>query len=333
MRVLVTGATGLIGRALTQRLVASGFEVIAVVRSQVAAVQAHELGARPRRADIGERATLRGVAEGAEVVFHCAAQVRTAPAHVFRRLNVESVLWLLDEAVRSGARRFVFVSSVAVYGAQAPPPGSDGLPETAPLRARSLYGRSKVWAEQILAAAQASGRIETVALRPCIVYGQGDRHFLPRVRAALRLPVLPLPEGGRRLVDLVHADDVAAALWLAATVPHAAGRAYNITSGERHTLAEILRAIARACGCRPILVPVPARPLVLAIRPVLAAAYRVARIVSPAYADMLDPRLLESALVDQHFDISRARAELGYAPQVTLQRGLHALCGQDQQRV
>lgn len=329
--MLVTGATGLIGRALTQRLVGSGVEVVAVVRSQVAAVQAQELGARPRRADIGERATLRNVAVGAEIVFHCAAQVRTAPEHVFRRLNVESVLWLLDEAVRSGVRRFVFVSSVAVYGPQAPP-GADGLPETAPLRARSLYGRSKIWAEQILAAAQASGRIETVALRPCIVYGHGDRHFLPRVRAALRLPVLPLPDGGHRLVDLVHADDVAAALWLAATVPHAAGRAYNITSGERYSLASILRAIAGAEGCRPLFVPVPSQPLVPAIRPVLTVAYRVARIVSPVYADMLDPRLLEGALVDQHFDISRARTELGYAPQVTLERGLQALCGHGPQR-
>jgi nucleoside-diphosphate-sugar epimerase len=329
--VLVTGATGLIGRALAQRLVGSGVEVVAAVRSQVAAVQAQQLGAQPRRADIGERATLRGIAAGAEIVFHCAAQVRTAPEHVFRRLNVESVLWLLDEAVRSGARRFVFVSSVAVYGSQAPA-GADGLPETAPLRARSLYGRSKICAEQLLAAAQASGRIETVALRPCIVYGHGDRHFLPRVRAALRLPVLPLPDGGRPLVDLVHADDVAAALWLAATVPHAAGRAYNITSGEHHSLAGILRAIARAEGRRPLFVPVPSQPLVPAIRPVLAVAHRVARVVSPAYADMLDPRLLEGALIDQHFDISRARTELGYTPQITLEHGLPALCGHGPQR-
>jgi len=325
VRVLVTGATGLIGRALTRRLVALGLEVVALVRSQAAAVQAQGLGARPRRADIGERAILHGVAEGAEVVFHCAAQISTAPEAVFRRLNVESVLWLLDEAVRSGVRRFVFVSSVAVYGPQEPPPGSDGLSEATPLRARSAYGRSKVWAEQILQAAQAAGRIETVALRPCIVYGEGDRHFLPRVRAALHLPVLPVPDGGRRLVDLVHADDVAAALWLAATVPHAAGRAYNITSGERHTLAEILHTIARALGRRPVLLPLPLRPLLPAARPVLAAAYRVAQAVCPAYADVVDPRLLDSALVNQHFAIARARAELGYTPRITLARGLQDL--------
>lgn len=94
-------------------------------------------------------------------------------------------------------------------------------------------------------------------LRPCFVYGPGDRHFTPTAASILRGSWFPLVDGGRAPLDVVHVDDVAHAHLLAATVPHAAGRTYNVTDGARRSMRDLVEIGARAMGVAVRTIPIP----------------------------------------------------------------------------
>jgi UDP-glucose 4-epimerase len=229
------------------------------------------------------------------------------------RINVEGTKRLATASVRVGVSRFVHVSSVAVYG-HAPAP----MTEDTPKRPVGEYGRSKWAAEEALWSAHAEHRLPAVAVRPCAIYGGRDRHAWPILSRLGRMRVLPLPRGGRRLLDLVHVSDVVEAVLAAAEREAAVGRAYNVTDGERHTYRDILLAYGHVAGRRPVILPVPPRAFGLALR--LGLRMQRGRRFSPrvsgriAQAGVLD--------LDVHYAIDAARRDLGYRPRVGLVDGL-----------
>ncbi len=305
MKAFVTGVTGFVGSHLAERLVAEGWVVRGLVRpGREAALPA---GVEPVRGTLDDLPALRQGASGCHVVFHAAAELDAeVPRELVLHVNVEGTENVLRAAEEAGVQRFVFTSSVAVYGESAPEAAS----EDTPLRPTGAYGESKVLAEDLCFAHHARGLVEVVALRPCFVYGPRDRRFTRTVVQVLRGGWFPMVGGGRAPLDVVHVADVVEAHLLAAVRPQAAGRVYNVTDGTRRTIFELVRIASRALGVRVRSIPVPA----WAVGPAGLALRALAQLLRVPAANYLTPGNLRAMLAPHHFSIARAREELGYAP-------------------
>ena len=263
--------------------------------------------------DLRDPESLRRACEGTGEIYHVAGAVDT---HIhsdgeFLDTNVEGTRRLLEAARAAGASRFVYTSSVSVYGDRLPL----GVAENAPVRPVGIYGVSKVRAERMVQAAAAAG-FRAMIVRPCIVYGPGDRYFLPQAARVLRLPMLPLPDGGRRVVDLVHAADLAAAHLLIMDVGRP-GEVYNVTDGRCYHAADLIRWMAGALDCAPWQ-PTIAWWLAVSVRPLVSI---VGRLLGMPELTRLGRQELNGLFSDYHFDISKIRA-LGYAPRIDARGGL-----------
>jgi nucleoside-diphosphate-sugar epimerase len=304
MRFLVTGATGLVGLSVVDRALESGHTVTALVRSASAAEALRRPGVSLHHGDLSDPANLRAAVQGVDVVVHSAAVVDVAGApEGMWDVNVHGTQRLLEAAAETGVHRFVHVSSTAVYG-HAPSP----IREDAPKQPVGLYGRSKWAAEEVVWRYHRERGVPAVALRPCVIYGEHgrDRHAAPMLERMGRMRVVPLPRGGRALLDFVHVTDVAEAVLGAVASRAAVGHAYNLTDGESHSYRDILLAYEQAAGKRPAVLPVP--------RPLFRAATALGR--------LRRVRVLDT---DVHYSIDAAIGDLGYRPRVGLRDGLRLL--------
>ena len=249
---LVTGASGYIGRRLVNRLLRQGMGVRAMARDAArikalwptAAVEA--VGA-----DLAKPQTLTGVCDGARTVFHLANDADEAAATVDQAdagSTLAGTRMLLAEAVRSGVKHVVFMSSVKAMGEG----GQACLTETSPALPVSSYGRAKHAAEKLVFEAGRQHGLHVCVLRLPLVYGGDDgKGNLPRMIAAIdrgRFP--PLPETGNRR-SMAHVDDVVQATLLAAERPQANGQLYLVTDGHDYSTREIYLAICSALDKPP----------------------------------------------------------------------------------
>jgi nucleoside-diphosphate-sugar epimerase len=262
MRALVTGATGLVGSHLCERLAAEGWQVRALVRDPARAAWLGAWGVELRRGDTTDAESFAAAAVGCDVVFHAAAAITPDGGwEAFRVPNVFGTARAIDAARAAGAR-LLHVSSVAVYGGRAryetAGPVSEELSGT-PLAPDEHYARSKRESEQLVLDAHRRGTVWATAIRPCVVYGRRDRQFVPRIARLLRLGVVPLLGGGRSTLPLVHAANVADAAVRAATCDAAAGRAFNVANDGEITFAGFVRLAGEGLGRRVVMVPMPAR--------------------------------------------------------------------------
>ena len=319
-RALVTGATGLVGSYLAERLVLDGWHVRALVRDAAAASWLSASGVELATGEITNAASLRAAAAGCDTIFHCAALISAGDAWaVFRRLNVDGTRAVVDAAADAGAR-LVHLSSVAVYDDTAryrASPTSEDTPLT-PLDAGSYYARSKREAEDIVMDAHRSGRLWATAVRPTVIYGRRDRQFVPRAARVMRTGIFPLFGGGRTTMSLVHASAVADGAVRAARTDAAGGRAYNLTNDFPVTVRQMVRYAAQGLGSRVRGMRVPL-PLARASFSTLALAMRA--IGRPGLAEQL-PGALNAFTRDNPFTSERARRELGWAPTVTPDAGI-----------
>lgn len=320
MKVTITGASGMLGRHVVTTALADGADVRVWVRpeSDTRALPVDRLDVVSGHA--GDDGLAPRLLAGADVVIHCAGYLTvSAPfggsdqSPAYRRVNVDVTERLLTAALAHGVQRFVYVSSSSVYGAAAPVP----TPEDAPLSPSSAYGRSKVAAEERVAAFGARGLPVTI-VRPTVIYGPGDRYFTPMALRLARLPLLPLVNGGRNVLDLVFVQDVATLLWQAAQRPQAVGRVYNSGAGQPGSLRDLIDAFRELTGRGPRVVAVSAE----SARLTAPLARLAVRRLLPGAEAALTPDGLALMARDNLLDMRRARAELGYTPRFSLRDGL-----------
>src|SRR4051794_29972821 len=257
--ILVTGATGAVGPAIVRATAAAGYRIRTLTRSQPPpgllppGVDLH-LG------DIRDDSVAVRALHGADVVLHLAALLHlTTPAGRFAAdyadTNTAATANLAARAAASGARRFVFFSTIAVYGEDQP----GLLTEEADPNPGSEYARSKLRGEAaVLQQVRPDGAPLGVILRPAAVYGprlRGNYRTMLRFLAS-RKPMLMLPGRNRR--TLVFDEDLAAAALQAAFHPDAAGRTFNVSDGATPALSEIVVSMCRALRRQPPSFGVPA---------------------------------------------------------------------------
>jgi len=260
LRVFVTGGTGLVGSHVAEQLRARGDDVVALVRSGSDATFLSSIGCELVRGDLERPDTpLAASMRGCDGLVHAAALVAArADWPTYERLNVTATRDVLTAASQAGVQRAVHVSSVAVYGGLVDAPITEERWLERPVPEPAFYARSKRLAEQEAIAVAERQRLEVTCVRPCVVYGERDRHMAPRLDRLCRLPALPLPDGGRRSAPLVYAGNVARGVLRCLDLPGAAGRAFNLANDGGLTPRQLVRWWCEAIDRRtPRLVPIP----------------------------------------------------------------------------
>src|SRR3954468_1403749 len=302
------------------RLRDEGWQVRALVRSEHSADVMRLLGADPVRGDIAHVDAVRAGAEGCSHAFHAAAHVGDwGPRADFVRDNVLGTQNALAGCAAAGVGRFVQVGTEAALLAGQPLVNAD---ESLPLRpdSPSLYPSTKALAEQAVRQANRPGSFETVVVRPRFVWGPGDTTVLPSLLAAVESGQFRWIGGGRHRTSTTHVDNVVEGLWPGAQ-RGAPGAAYFVTDGEPQVFRDFVTRLLATQGVEPGdgELPLPVARLVAAGG---EAAWRALRLKG---APPLTRMALWVSSLECTIDISRARAELGYEPVVSIDDGLAEL--------
>jgi len=316
-RILVTGASGMLGAGVARALAARGDEVVVMQR------RASGLGLAEVRGDVTDPKAVRQAVEGCEAVVHLAAKVSlVGDIEEFRRINVGGTRTLLDAARASGVRRFVYVSSPSVAHAGSALVGAGAGPAD-PDHARGPYARTKAEAEVMALHADAPD-FAVVAIRPHLVWGPGDEQLVARIAARARAGRLVLIYGGHALIDTTYVDNAVDAMVAAcdrAGDEGVHGQAFVVSNGEPRTVAELLTRIAQAGGW-----PAPERsvpfPLARAAGWVVERAWRLLR---RSGEPPMTAFLAEQLATAHWFDQRATRAALGWEPTVSLDEGFARL--------
>jgi UDP-glucose 4-epimerase len=298
MHILLTGGGGFIGRHLAPYLAEKGHRVMTLRRNATSVADGDWKG--PTR--LKEIEDWPDWPAGVEAIVHLAAanpargQAGANDAALLREVNVEGTAALARRSAREGVRRFVFLSSANVH---APRPDGKPITEGDALRPQSAYAASKAEAEATLRSALAETATQFCILRPAPVFGRGGRGTVAQL-ARLAATPLPLPFrglGGPR--SLLAVEDLIRAIALALTAPGAAG-ATLLLAGGAATPAELVAALRKGNGRRPLLAPAPAALLGGVARALGKGA---------AWASLTHPFVV---------DWSEAKGTLGWSPRVGL---------------
>lgn len=308
-RVLVTGATGFVGRALCAELLRHGHAVCAALRRAEDLTRLALEGVDAIAVGTVNAATdWRNALAGCETVVHLAARVHVMreeaadPLTEFRAVNVEGTLNLARQAAKAGVRRFVYLSSIKVNGEQTLP-GRPFAEQDVPAPL-DPYGVSKYEAEEGLRKLAQQTGMEVVIVRPPLVYGPGVKaNFLNMMRWLHK--GVPLPLGAiHNYRSLVALDNLIDLIITCIKHPAAANQTFLVSDGEDISTTELLQRTGLALGKPARLIPVPA--CLLMAGAILLGKQAVAQ------------RLLDSLQVD----ISKARTLLGWTPPVSVDEGL-----------
>ena len=310
--VLVTGASGFLGRHVVDALAARGHQVRAMVRFPCLDLKSEHV--EEVMATLGDEASVGAALEGVEAVVHCAARVaRRGTRDDFFRDNVDGTRHLLEAARRAGVERFVHVSSIAVYGVER---GLERVAEDAVYDPhpdwRGAYTWSKLEADRLVLERGDALGLRTIVLRPGILVGAGGPDFTARLTLGrLRGRVLIVGRPGQRL-PLCHVDDVARAAALAVTAPAARGP-YNLVDDVLTQRDWLRERAAAGWPFRPVYLP-PA----LAAVPALALE-TIARLTGRGRPSLSRYRV-RRATESVRFETGRAVRDLGWTPETGVGR-------------
>lgn len=322
MRALVTGASGFLGGALARRLREQGYAVVVLQRSPAPELEA--LGIAVRRGDLADPRAVRDAAAACDVVFHVAAKAGHWGAyHEYYASNVLGTQAVIDACLAHGIRRLVYTSTPSVVHA-----GGDleGIDESAPIAThfRAHYPATKAEAERRVLAAN-SATLSTVALRPHLIWGPGDRHLLPRIIARAKAGRLRFVGPPGKRIDTTWIDNavdahLAAAERLMPGAAHA-GRAYFISNGEPIAAEDMINRLLDCAGLPPEHRRIP-YPVAFAVGALMEAAWTLLRLRGEPWMT----RFLAEQLATAHwYDISAAARDFGWRPRVSLEQGFARL--------
>jgi 2-alkyl-3-oxoalkanoate reductase len=329
MTALVTGAAGFLGRYIVQQLLARGEQVTAFCRTVPANSDAlfgpSAANLKIVTGDIRDAAAVESAARDVNTVFHTAAIAGVwGPWRRYRQNNVEGTQNIIGACGRLGVRRLVYTSSPSVVFTTT---DQSGVDESIPYTTRWLchYPRSKALAEQAVLAANGTNSLHTCAVRPHLLWGPGDRQLLPRLLERARSGRLRRVGNGKNLIDIVYIENAAGAHLQAADAlgdgSPVCGRAYFISQGEPVQCWQWVDDLLALAGLPPV---GSSMSFSAAWRSGIAleTTYHLLRI----HKEPPMTRFLAAQLGREHwFDISAARRDFGYRPQISTAEGMRRL--------
>lgn len=312
MRVLITGATGFIGGALVGRLVEEGVAVRASHRAGSDTAALDRLGVERVLFDLVRPETAPEAVSGCTHVVHLGALRGHGgvPLGEIDRVNIGGTTALALAAASAGAERFVFGSTLGVYGFVTRSP----IDEATALRPNTPYRRSKAAAERALRTVEAETGLPVAIARICSTVGPGSSNWDGLIEAIRGGRLRLLGDGANRL-HTAHVSEIVDALWRCAVRPEAAGETFVLAGDKPVSVRAFTRLVAEALGvAAPGLGP-PASPYVVASH-VASAVFRTTGV----YVPWLHTR--EFLVADKWADLSRARDLLGYRPSWTVEASI-----------
>jgi len=260
MMNLVTGATGLLGSHIVEKLCLRHRPVRVLVRKGSDTSWLKTQKVEFVEGDLNDRDSLARACAGVQTVYHAAARVGDwGPWREFVRFTIEGTVNLAEAAEAAGVDRFVHISSISSYGH----PDGEGLvlDETAPLGSNlhkwSYYSRAKVEAERMLWDMHRGDRIRLTVIKQSWLYGPRDRATIFRLARMLREGKTRILGDGMNRLNVVYAGNVAEAAILAADFPQAVGQAYNCCNDGEMRQKEWMNLLAAELGAPPVTRHVP----------------------------------------------------------------------------
>jgi nucleoside-diphosphate-sugar epimerase len=321
-RVLVTGGGGFIGKALVHELIGRGIETAVVGRNAYPDLEA--LGVHCLQGDIRDQAFLEHALAGYDTVFHVAAKAGIwGPRQEYYAINAIGTANIIAACRRNGVPRLVHTSTPSVVFDRA---NLEGVDETTAYAVRPLchYAASKILAEQEVLRAN-SRELQTIAIRPHLVWGPGDHHLVPRLLERGRVKALKIVGSGENRVDIAYIDNVVQAHVLAAnnleSTGSGAGQSFFIGQEQPVRIWEWINDLFTRLGVPAVTRRIP-----------LAVAYCAGMALEGAYAVLgkaEEPRMtrfLACQLAKSHwFSHQKAQKLLGYSPLVSTDSGMDRL--------
>jgi 2-alkyl-3-oxoalkanoate reductase len=321
MRVLVTGASGMLGAGVARTLAERGNSVTVLQR------RPSGLGLNEVLSDVADTAAVQRALTGHDAVIHLAAKVNvTGPEREYSRINVDGTRAVIDGCRRAGVGRLVYVSSPSVSHSGRALIGV-GAASADPAGARGPYSKTKAIAEQLALQAD-SGSLAVVAVRPHLVWGPGDGQLVARVVERARQGRLPVIGSGAAMVDTTYVSNAVDALAAALDrCDQVHGQALVVSNGEPRPIVELIGAICDAAGVPRPAHRVPVR-LAAAIGSAVQAAWAVGDHLHPERhgADPPITRFLVEQISTAHwFDQRHTRYMLQWQPRISLDEGFGEL--------
>ena len=318
--ILVTGGGGFLGKAIIRQLIGRGESVCSFSRQFYPELE--KMGVCQIQGDIADKASVENACKGMELVFHVAAKPGISGDYdEYYRANVAGTENVIAACFEHKVSRLIYTSSPSVIFN-----GKDmeGVNESVPYPEiyHAHYPKTKAIAEKLVIAASQKG-LKTIILRPHLIWGPGDNHLVPRILAKAKH--LRKIGNGRNLVDTIYIDNAAYAHILAAdklrSNPELSGKVYFISQDEPIPLWDMVNAILEAGGLAPVersVSPVAAKW----IGTIIEGIYRLFHL--PGEPPMT--RFVARELATAHwFDISAAKRDFSYQPEVTIEEGLQRL--------
>jgi len=317
MLALVAGGTGFIGRHLVRDLVSQGLRVRVLARNKPPAPFGGEV--EVAYGDVREAGSLEAATRGVDVAISAFGLLGRwgAPESAYRDTNRDGVRNLLDSCRSAGVGRFLHISSAGVLG---PLPRGVEADESFPHNPSNAYEKSKCEAEKEIIGFAAKHGLSYTIVRPEFVYGPGDRHVLGLFRAIRNRRFFILGDGRSRLHP-TYIDDLVRGIRLCINNPVAAGRTYLITGEKPLTVMELAATIAAELG-----LDLPGARVPLPLARAAACGLELVGKISGA-----EPVLTRSRVKffsqNRAFSFAKARAELGYSPQIDFREGVRRTIG------
>jgi nucleoside-diphosphate-sugar epimerase len=318
MRLLVTGGTGFIGSHLAEHGRRLGAEVVVLGLTDRPEERANtELlrrqGIEVMSGSITDADLCGQAVRGTTHVFHLAVAMREGAKsdEFFESVNLEGTRRLLEASARGGVRRFVYCSTIGIYGHRAP-----GIThENSPLAPGNIYERTKVSAERLVREFGAAGSLPYTILRPADVYGPRDQRLLKLFKgvSAGRFPLFGSGSGRRHMI---YVDDVVSGFFRACETDRALGQSFILAGPKACTLRDLVAEVQAATGSRRYGIRLPLKPMV-AVAGMVEDVSRMLGVEPPIYR-----RRMDFFWSDSEFDTTRARQALDWAPRVDLPEGI-----------
>ena len=313
--VLVTGATGFLGKYVVEELVDHGYLVRAFGRNRKVSYSLENSSVSFFKGDLTKADDVLEACKGMDMVVHAGALSTVwGPWEDFYQANVLGTKHVLEACRQAGIQRLVYVSSPSIYAA---PKEQLAIKESDAPEENNLnnYIRSKLASEKLF---KDYPDVPSIILRPRGLFGIGDTSILPRVINLSQKIGIPLIGDGRQLMDMTCVENVALAIRLALEAPEAKGDIYNITNGEPREFRSLIEETLRGLGYPITYRKVPAS-LLSVIASSLEFLYKTLNLKGEPALTRYTYYLLRYS---QTLDISKAEKELGYHPKISISEGI-----------
>jgi len=291
-----------------------GYDVRVFVRPSSNLAALKDLPVEYSFGELTNPAEVADAVNGVDKVFHIAAFYRNAnvPDHVYYDVNVMGTEHLLKASLNAGVSRFVHCSTCGVHGHIKNPPAA----EDAPIDPEDIYQESKWQGEKLALQFHKDTDLPVTVVRPVGIYGPGDTRMLKLYKSVQKQKFIMFG-GGSVLYHLTFVEDTVEGFRLAGEKGNAVGQTYIIAGENYTTLMGFTKLVADDLGVEPPKWTPPVKPLEMAAT-ICEKICVPLRIQPPIF-----PRRVHIFTHDRAFDISKAKAELGYAPKVDMREGIH----------